>query len=75
MVRRESKGARRTRKPFSDSRVSGSALRKTLIETLDQCGSDASSMAGGNHKDKLIAVQLDASSCVAGFDGLAFVAA
>jgi 2-phosphosulfolactate phosphatase len=46
-----------------------------LVETLDQCGSGRELDGRGHDKDKFIAGQLDVSSCVARFDGLAFVAA
>ena len=49
--------------------------RERLVEALDQCGSGRELGERGHHKDKFIAGQLDVSSCVARFDGLAFVAA
>jgi len=49
--------------------------RETLVETLDQCGSGHELSERGHDQDKVIAGQLDASSCVARFDGIAFVAA
>jgi 2-phosphosulfolactate phosphatase len=48
--------------------------RETLVATLDQCGSGRELAERGHDKDKLIAGQLDVSSCVARFDGIAFVA-
>ena len=65
-----------SRSPEAESAVALFARhRKTLIETLDQCGSGRELDGRGHHEDKLIAAQLDVSSCVARFDGLAFVAA
>jgi len=49
--------------------------REMLVETLDQCGSGRELDGRGHDQDKFIAGQLDVSSCVARFDGLAFVAA
>lgn len=49
--------------------------RETLVATLDQCGSGRELDGRGHDKDKLIAGQLDVSSSVARFDGIAFVAA
>ena len=48
--------------------------RDGLIEILDLCGSGRELDARGHKKDKEIAGQLDVSSCVARFDGVAFVA-
>jgi len=47
---------------------------ESLAETLDQCGSGRELSTRGQDRDKLIAGQLDVSSCVARFDGTAFVA-
>lgn len=47
---------------------------ETLVESLDRCASGRELEARGHHKDKFIAAQLDVSSCVARFDGTAFVA-
>jgi 2-phosphosulfolactate phosphatase len=49
--------------------------RDRLVEILDQCGSGRELDGRGHQNDKLIAGQLDASSCVARFDGVAFGAA
>jgi 2-phosphosulfolactate phosphatase len=49
--------------------------RDRLIEILDQCGSGRELDGRGHTRDKLIAGQLDVSSAVARFDGMAFVAA
>jgi 2-phosphosulfolactate phosphatase len=48
--------------------------RDRLVEILDQCGSGRELDGRGHSRDKLIAGQLDVSSCVARFDGIAFVA-
>ena len=48
---------------------------ESLLEVLDQCGSGRELDARGHQNDKVIAGQLDVSSCVARFDGIAFVAA
>jgi 2-phosphosulfolactate phosphatase len=65
-----------SRSPEAESAVALFArYRETLVETLDQCGSGRELDGRGHHDDKLIAGQLDVSSCVARFDGLAFVAA
>jgi len=49
--------------------------RDTLVAILDQCGSGRELDERGHRKDKLIAGELDVSSAVARFDGIAFVAA
>jgi 2-phosphosulfolactate phosphatase len=46
-----------------------------LVATLQQCGSGRELEERGHDQDKAIAGELDASSCVPRFDGLAFVAA
>lgn len=46
----------------------------TLVETLGQCGSGRELEERGHVKDKFTAGQLDVSSCVARFDGVAFTA-
>ena len=48
--------------------------RETLVESLEQCGSGRELAERGHTNDKFIAGQLDVSSCVARFDGIAFVA-
>jgi phosphosulfolactate phosphohydrolase-like enzyme len=47
--------------------------RETLVATLDRCGSGRELDGRGHHDDKVIAGQLDVSSCVPRFDGVAFV--
>lgn len=48
--------------------------RDRLLDTLDHCGSGRELDGRGHLKDRFIVGQLDVSSCVARFDGLAFVA-
>lgn len=48
--------------------------REALIAALDHCGSGRELDGRGHEQDKFIAGQLDVSSCVARFDGIAFVA-
>jgi 2-phosphosulfolactate phosphatase len=64
------------RSPEADSAV---ALfewhRERLDSTLDQCGSGRELDERGHDTDTLIAGQLDVSSSVARFDGVAFIAA
>jgi 2-phosphosulfolactate phosphatase len=48
--------------------------RHRLVEILDQCGSGRELDGRGHDKDKVIAGQLDVSSCVPRFDGIAYVA-
>jgi 2-phosphosulfolactate phosphatase len=50
------------------------ARRDALVETLDACGSGRELTGRGHLRDKLIAGDLDVSSCVPRFDGTAFVA-
>ena len=47
--------------------------REALVETLDACGSGRELTGRGHLRDKLIAGDLDVSSCVPRFDGTAFV--
>jgi len=47
--------------------------RDVLIETLDRCGSGRELDGRGHPRDKFIAGELNASACVARFDGIAFV--
>ena len=49
--------------------------RERLVEALDQCGSGREMHERGHDKDKFIAGQLNISSCVPRFDGIAFAAA
>jgi 2-phosphosulfolactate phosphatase len=49
--------------------------RDGLVATLDQCGSGRELDGRGHARDKFIAGELDVSSCVPRFDGIAFVAA
>lgn len=66
----------RSRSPEAESAVAlFERHRDTLVATLDQCGSGRELEARGHHQDTLIAGALDVSSCVARFDGLAYVAA
>jgi 2-phosphosulfolactate phosphatase len=61
------------RSPEADAAVAlFERYRETLVETLDRCGSGRELAGRGHHKDKAIAAQLDVSSCVPRFDGLAF---
>jgi 2-phosphosulfolactate phosphatase len=48
--------------------------RDCLVETLDRCGSGRELAGRGHEKDKFIAGDLNVSSCIARFDGMAFVA-
>ena len=50
------------------------ARREALVETLDACGSGRELTGRGHPNDKLIAGDLDISSCVPRFDGTALVA-
>jgi 2-phosphosulfolactate phosphatase len=49
-------------------------FRGTLVTTLEHCGSGRELDGRGHHEDKVIAADLDVSSCVPRFDGTAFVA-
>jgi 2-phosphosulfolactate phosphatase len=49
--------------------------RDQLVTRLGQCGSGRELEGRGHDRDKFIAGELDASSCVPRFDGIAFVAA
>jgi hypothetical protein len=51
------------------------SLQSGLVATLDQCGSGRELDGRGHARDKFIAGELDVSSCVPRFDGIAFVAA
>ncbi len=65
-----------TRSPESEAAVAlFEAHREKLVATLEQCGSGRELEQRGHRKDKEIAGQLDVSSCVPRFDGVAFVAA
>jgi 2-phosphosulfolactate phosphatase len=50
------------------------ACRGRLVDTLDQCASGRELDERGHSRDKFIAGELDVSSCVPRFDGIAFVA-
>ena len=64
------------RSPEADAAVAiFERCRERLLTTLDQCGSGRELDERGHEKDKIIAGQLDISSCVPRFDGIAFVAA
>jgi 2-phosphosulfolactate phosphatase len=63
------------RSPEADAAVAlFEAYRGRLIDTLDQCASGRELDGRGHSRDKIIAGQLDVSSCVPRFDGVAFVA-
>jgi 2-phosphosulfolactate phosphatase len=63
------------RSPEADSAVAlFERYRERLVATLDECGSGRELDERGHNKDKFIAGQLNVSSCVARFDGVAFVA-
>lgn len=65
-----------SRSPEAESAVAVfERYRDTLIEALDLCGSGRELDGRGHTKDKFLAGQLDVSSCVAQFDGVAFMAA
>ena len=65
---------RGSRSPESETAIAAFELHSTrLVETLDRCGSGRELAGRGHEKDKFIAAALDVSSCVARFDGLAFV--
>jgi 2-phosphosulfolactate phosphatase len=65
-----------SRSPEAESAVAIFELhRDRLVATLDQCGSGRELHERGHDEDKFIAGQLDVSSFVARFDGMAFVAA
>ena len=64
------------RSPEADAAVAlFERYRDCLVATLDQCGSGREMDGRGHHQDKFIAGELNVSSCVPRFDGLAFVAA
>ena len=50
-------------------------LRDRIVETLDRCGSGRELDGRGHHYDKLIAGELDVSTCVPRFDGVAYMRA
>lgn len=65
-----------TRSPEAESAVAlFERHRERLLAALDQCGSGRELDGRGHVRDKFIAGDLDVSSCVARFDGTAFVAA
>lgn len=47
--------------------------RDHLVDVLDRCGSGRELHERGHERDKVIAADLDVSSCVPRFDGVAFV--
>lgn len=47
--------------------------REHLVDVLDRCGSGREMHERGHERDKVIAGDLDVSSCVPSFDGVAFV--
>jgi 2-phosphosulfolactate phosphatase len=63
------------RSPEADAAAAAFAEhQKALVLVLDQCGSGRELEGRGHRSDKLIAGELDASTCVAQFDGVSFVA-
>jgi 2-phosphosulfolactate phosphatase len=65
----------RDRPPEADSAVAAfERHRETLVAALDACGSGRELDERGHSKDKVIAGDLDISSAVPRFDGIAFVA-
>jgi 2-phosphosulfolactate phosphatase len=63
-----------SRSPEAESAIAlFERYRDRLLEILDQCGSGRELDGRGHESDKLIAGDLDVSSCVARFDGIAFV--
>ena len=50
------------------------SCRDTLVATLERCGSGRELAGRGHEQDKLIAGELDVSTCVPRFDGVAYVA-
>lgn len=65
-----------SRSPEADSAIAlFECHRDKLVATLDQCGSGRELEERGHVKDKFIAGELNISSCVARFNGIAFVAA
>ncbi len=64
-----------SRSPEADSAVAlFECHRDNLVATLDQCGSGRELAERGHDRDKFVAGELNVSSCVARFDGTAFVA-
>lgn len=51
------------------------SCRDSLVATLDRCGSGRELAGRGHEHDKLIAAELDVSTCVPRFDGTAYIAA
>jgi hypothetical protein len=60
-------------KPFSQVTATSTHV-VNVVDILDQCGSGRELDGRGHAKDKFIAGELDVSTCVAWFDGVAFVA-
>jgi len=64
-----------TRSPEADAAVAlFERYRTGLAAALEQCGSGRELEGRGHDQDKLIAGALDVSSCVARFDGVAYLA-
>ena len=64
-----------SRSPEAESAIASfEHHRDRLLDTLDHCGSGRELDGRGHLKDRFIAGQLDVSSRVARFDGVAFVA-
>jgi 2-phosphosulfolactate phosphatase len=65
-----------SRSPEADAAVAlFERYRTDLAALLERCGSGRELEGRGHDRDKFIAGELDASSCVARFDGVAYVAA
>jgi 2-phosphosulfolactate phosphatase len=63
------------RSPEADAAVAlFEHYRGNLVAALEHCGSGRELEGRGHDQDKFIAGELDASSCVARFDGVAYVA-
>jgi 2-phosphosulfolactate phosphatase len=63
------------RSPEADAAVAlFERYRGNLVATLEHCGSGRELEGRGHDHDKSIAGELDTSSCVARFDGVAYVA-
>jgi 2-phosphosulfolactate phosphatase len=64
-----------TRSPEADATVAlFERYRTSLAAVLEQCGSGRELEGRGHDQDKFIAGALDVSSCIARFDGVAYVA-
>lgn len=64
-----------SRSPEAESAIAiFERYRGQLVDVLDHCGSGRELDGRGHQRDKFIAGDLDVSSCVPRFDGIAFVA-